>query len=194
MPERKPWFGERPCGSAKHRSAYDDVVIRRQAMLCFCTMPRCSSGERSRKQPRDTHRRWHAAALLAAALFAVGNAGAQDFRRARDLADMTLEELSQIRITSVSRRPESLAEAAASVYVITARDIRRSGSSRDTAQRLRSRPIALLKSPPQASIARCYALAVCTRSSSSMMSASTSSILYGFSRRRSPGACGRSCV
>ena len=45
------------------------------------------------------------------------------------LVDLSLEELSQIEITSVSRRPESLSDAAASVFVITGDDIRRSGAT-----------------------------------------------------------------
>src|SRR6266403_829582 len=45
----------------------------------------------------------------------------------RDLADLSLEELGNIQITSVSKRSERLSDAAASVFVITAEDIRRSG-------------------------------------------------------------------
>jgi iron complex outermembrane receptor protein len=44
-------------------------------------------------------------------------------------ADMSLEELGSIRITSVSKKPERLADAAGSVFVITAEDIRRSGAT-----------------------------------------------------------------
>src|SRR5882762_6534418 len=44
-----------------------------------------------------------------------------------DLADLSLEELGNIQITSVSKRAERLSDAAASVFVITAEDIRRSG-------------------------------------------------------------------
>ena len=44
-----------------------------------------------------------------------------------DLIDMSLEELGNIQVTSVSKRPESLADAAASLFIITAEDIRRSG-------------------------------------------------------------------
>lgn len=47
----------------------------------------------------------------------------------RDLADLSLEELGSIVVTSVSRQPEKLADAAASIYVITADDIRRSGAT-----------------------------------------------------------------
>src|SRR5262249_16453525 len=38
------------------------------------------------------------------------------------------EELANVEITSVSRRPEPLAQAPASVFVITADDIRRAGA------------------------------------------------------------------
>lgn len=45
-----------------------------------------------------------------------------------DLTTLSLEELGNIRITSVSKKPERLADAAASVFVINADDIRRSGA------------------------------------------------------------------
>src|SRR5262245_5228508 len=41
--------------------------------------------------------------------------------------DMSLEQLGQLRVTTASRRPENLNTTPASVYVITAEDIRRSG-------------------------------------------------------------------
>jgi iron complex outermembrane receptor protein len=47
----------------------------------------------------------------------------------QDLAEMSLEDLSKVEVTSVSRRPEPLASAAASVFVITDQDIRRSGAT-----------------------------------------------------------------
>ncbi len=43
------------------------------------------------------------------------------------LADASLEELMGIEVTSVSKKPQRLASTAASVFVITAEDIRRSG-------------------------------------------------------------------
>jgi iron complex outermembrane receptor protein len=49
--------------------------------------------------------------------------------RTADLADLSLEQLGNIVVTSVARRAESLASAAASVYVISAEDIRRSGGT-----------------------------------------------------------------
>jgi iron complex outermembrane receptor protein len=55
------------------------------------------------------------------------------------LADLSLEELASLEITSVSRRPERLSEAAASVFVITAEAIRRSGATTLT-QALRLAP------------------------------------------------------
>ncbi|HVK53701.1 MAG TPA: TonB-dependent receptor [Burkholderiales bacterium] len=44
-----------------------------------------------------------------------------------NLADLSLEQLGDIRVTSVSRQAERWQDAPASIYVITAEDIRRSG-------------------------------------------------------------------
>ncbi|MEJ7808430.1 MAG: Plug domain-containing protein [Telluria sp.] len=44
-----------------------------------------------------------------------------------DIADLSIEALANIQIQPVSKKPESLAAAAASVFVITAEDLRRSG-------------------------------------------------------------------
>jgi iron complex outermembrane recepter protein len=44
-----------------------------------------------------------------------------------DLANLSLEELANLQITSVSKRSESLSDAAASVFVITNEDIHRAG-------------------------------------------------------------------
>ncbi|MGB7541431.1 MAG: TonB-dependent receptor [Burkholderiales bacterium] len=46
-----------------------------------------------------------------------------------DLSRMTLEELTNIEISSVSKHAERLIDAAASIYVITREDIRRSGAT-----------------------------------------------------------------
>lgn len=46
-----------------------------------------------------------------------------------ELLDLSLEQLTNVVVTSVSRQRESLAGAAASVYVISAEDIRRSGAT-----------------------------------------------------------------
>lgn len=46
-----------------------------------------------------------------------------------DLSRLSIEELADIAITSVSKRRERLSDAAASVYVITSEDIRRSGAT-----------------------------------------------------------------
>ncbi|HYC97066.1 TonB-dependent receptor [Brevundimonas sp.] len=46
-----------------------------------------------------------------------------------DLTRLSLEELSMVEVTSVSMRPEALADAAAAIYVISADDIRRSGAT-----------------------------------------------------------------
>jgi iron complex outermembrane receptor protein len=48
--------------------------------------------------------------------------------QAADFADLSIEELANIQVTSVSKKPERLQDAPASVFVITADDIRRAGS------------------------------------------------------------------
>ena len=61
--------------------------------------------------------------------FALGANSPKPDVLAVNLADLTLEQLSNIEVTSVSKRSERLADAAASVYVISADDIRRSGAT-----------------------------------------------------------------
>lgn len=70
------------------------------------------------------------AAALAFALISLGSigAGAQLIQTAKDLSELSIEELINVQITSVSKRPESLSKAAAAIYVITNEDIRRSGA------------------------------------------------------------------
>ena len=74
----------------------------------------------------------HAIAALCIALDA-GGAAAQDAaswpKLAADLSRLSIEELANIEITSVSKRAEPLSGAAAAVYVITREDIRRSGAT-----------------------------------------------------------------
>lgn len=69
-----------------------------------------------------------AAALAASAGLGVGVAAQDDVQLAQ-LRGLSLEELSQTPITTVSRRSEPLAEAAGAVYLITPEDIRRSGAT-----------------------------------------------------------------
>jgi iron complex outermembrane receptor protein len=67
--------------------------------------------------------RWACTALAAVLVQAVSAASEGT------LADLSLEELSDLRITSVSRRSELAAQAPASVFVIGAQEIRRSGAT-----------------------------------------------------------------
>ncbi len=46
-----------------------------------------------------------------------------------DLTELGLEELMNVEVTSVSKKPQKLSNAAAAVFVITAEDIRRSGAT-----------------------------------------------------------------
>lgn len=65
--------------------------------------------------------------FLAMAATAAG-AGRTARATAPDLADLSLEQLADIEVTSVSKRAERLTDAPASVFVITGDDIRRSGA------------------------------------------------------------------
>lgn len=52
---------------------------------------------------------------------------AEESQKAKPVASLSLEELADVEVTTVSKKPESRLEAAAAVYVITSEDIRRSG-------------------------------------------------------------------
>jgi iron complex outermembrane receptor protein len=62
-------------------------------------------------------------------LLAAGSTQAQNVAAAGGLAELSLEQLSDLPVTSVSGRPESLRSAPASVYVISGEDIRRSAAT-----------------------------------------------------------------
>jgi iron complex outermembrane receptor protein len=70
-----------------------------------------------------------AALVLAGAAAANGTTDAPEESRNADLGDLSLEELGRIPVTSVTGRPRSVQEAAASIFVITAEDIRRSAAT-----------------------------------------------------------------
>lgn len=67
--------------------------------------------------------------FLAVALGAAGGHAAGNTLARKDFPELTLEQLSGIVVTSVSKRAEKLSTAAASVFVIGADDIRRSGAT-----------------------------------------------------------------
>lgn len=69
-----------------------------------------------------------AVCMAIAVLLAPAPARAAAAAGADDLARLSLEELADVEIVSVSRNPEPLSAAAGAVFVITADDIRRSGA------------------------------------------------------------------
>ncbi len=60
-----------------------------------------------------------------------GSAPAQsaELQAATELSQMSLEQLMEVQVTSVSRRPQKLIQAAAAIQVISNEDIRRSGAT-----------------------------------------------------------------
>src|SRR5258708_36669970 len=67
-------------------------------------------------------------AALAAALFAFPSLATAQMVPVSDLADLSLEELGNLRVTTASVRPERLLDAPASIFVITPDDIRHAGA------------------------------------------------------------------
>src|SRR5258708_30577815 len=58
-----------------------------------------------------------------------GNTIAQNSRNVPDVTAMSVEDLMNLQVTSVSKRTQKVADAAAAIYVITQEDIRRSGAT-----------------------------------------------------------------
>jgi iron complex outermembrane receptor protein len=57
------------------------------------------------------------------------HAGEEDPMSADELANLSIEELANMEVISVTKQPEPAGQAAAALYVITANDIRRSGAT-----------------------------------------------------------------
>ena len=94
------------------------------------------SGRRSGFPSRAARARGRIGALPALApcasmfgMFAAAAAAAQTPPPPPDLSKLSLEELMQLEVTSVSRREEPLFEAAAAITVLTQDDVRRSGAT-----------------------------------------------------------------
>ncbi len=66
---------------------------------------------------------------VAVGLCALAAAPARPQSAPKDLSQMSIEDLSNLRVTSTSKKEESLQRAAAAIFVITAEDIRRSGAT-----------------------------------------------------------------
>jgi len=69
--------------------------------------------------------RWSVALVLTVSLQIPGAAQTQP----RDLTEVSLEDLMNIRVTSVSKKEQKLAKAGAAIYVINQEDIRQSGAT-----------------------------------------------------------------
>lgn len=70
------------------------------------------------------------AAILGLILFGLTlHAGAEPRKVDRSLADLSVEELVNLSVTSVSKRKQKVSEAPAAIHVITGEDIRRSGAT-----------------------------------------------------------------
>src|SRR6266516_16333 len=66
--------------------------------------------------------------LVVVALFLGTSVSAQS-QGVPDISRMSIEELMNVEVTSVAKRPQRVADAAAAVFVLTQEDIRRSGAA-----------------------------------------------------------------
>src|SRR5215813_2077246 len=67
-------------------------------------------------------------ATTLATTLAAGGVFAQDGQKATDITSMSVEDLMNLEVTSVSKRSQKVADAAAAIFVLTQEDIRRSGA------------------------------------------------------------------
>src|SRR5580698_10412375 len=74
-------------------------------------------------------RRFAAPCFIMVAVFASVGAWADDSESQDDLSHLSLAELANVQVMSVSKSPEPLRHAPANIYVITHEDILRSGAT-----------------------------------------------------------------
>ena len=86
---------------------------------------RCATEKGGLRRPLE-NRNW-SAGFVASAILAAMPSGL--LHAAADLFEKSIEELGELRVTTVSRQSEPLREASSSIFVITSEDIRRSGFS-----------------------------------------------------------------
>src|ERR1700740_302713 len=67
--------------------------------------------------------------LILLAFFFDATVSAQSPREVPDISRMSIEDLMNLEVTSVAKRTQRVADAAAAVFVITQEDIRRSGAA-----------------------------------------------------------------
>jgi len=101
---------------------------------CVASFPRRGSTRPTAEERAWRFRTGSAPLVVAAAMmFLAGGAHATDTneldKSIRELKQLPFEELVGLQVTSVSRRPERLVEAASAVQVLTDEDVRRSGAS-----------------------------------------------------------------
>jgi len=78
---------------------------------------------------RSWHLRWLMPACALSAITLTGQVRETPLPAASVLKKMSLDELMDIQVTSVSKRPEKLVDSASAIQVITGDDIRRAGST-----------------------------------------------------------------
>ena len=103
------------------------MVARHRAVRTPSASPPLRAG--TRRAVRGYARILCIAALGLCPLTSAIAGGSGDSATMRDLKSMSLEQLLDVEVTSVSKRPEKLLEAPAAIQVITSDDIRRSAAT-----------------------------------------------------------------
>src|SRR6202048_3745880 len=62
-------------------------------------------------------------------VFLAANGAAQSHQSVPDVTALSMEDLMKVQVTSVSKRTQKVADAAAAIFVITQEDLRRSGAT-----------------------------------------------------------------
>ncbi len=107
---------------------FGDLRYNSQQMSCRVQRPqrgRCVSVPRGRR----TVSLWLPTLALVAAIPSLAQSPTPDPALQDSLKGLSLEQLGNIDVTTVSKTPVSIARTAAAVYVITQQDIRRSGAT-----------------------------------------------------------------
>ena len=89
---------------------------------------RCAAGNGERAVAGPWLRAKRTLAVALVAMFVTGNASASTSQDVPDITTMSVEDLMNMQVTSVSKRSQKVADAAAAVFVITQEDIQRSGA------------------------------------------------------------------
>ena len=105
------------------------LLAMKNTVPTHCQMPRIQSAPAFRQQSLLQFFILELSALILLAGYFVNPAAAQNKPADSELLSLSIEELMNVKVTTVSRDPQKLSQVASAVFVITQDDIRRSGAT-----------------------------------------------------------------